>query len=109
LKDQALRDEFYTRLRNYAKTLKIALSSIKFFDETPLSDIDNYKHDVSMFYKLRQSVASRYSDEIDYKKYEAQVQKLIDTHISTDEVTTIVESVNIFERDKFEKELEKAS
>ncbi len=73
------------------------------------SEIDTYKHDLSMFYKLRQAVASRYSDEIDYKKYEAQVQKLIDTHITTDEVTTVVESVNIFEREKFEKELEKAN
>jgi type I restriction enzyme, R subunit len=107
LKDQAIRDEFYTRLRNYAKALKVALSSMKFYDETPVNEIDIYKKDLAMFYKLRQAVASRYSDEIDYKKYEAQVQKLIDTHITTDDVTTIVESVNIFEREKFEKELEK--
>lgn len=107
LKDQALRDEFYTRLRNYGKILKIALSSVRFFDETPAEEIETYKKDLSMFYKLRQAVASRYSDVIDYKKYEAQVQKLIDTHIRTEDVTTIVEAVNIFEKEKFEEELEK--
>jgi type I restriction enzyme R subunit len=58
-----------------------------------------------MFYKLRQSVAARYSDEIDYKKYESQIQKLIDAHIDSDEVKTIVKQVNIFERDEFNKEV----
>lgn len=107
LKDQALRDEFYTRLRNYWKTLKIALSSVVFFDAVSAEEIETYKKDLTMFYKLRQAVASRYSDVIDYKKYEAQVQKLIDTHIRTEDVTTVVEAVNIFEKEKFEKELEK--
>lgn len=110
LSDQAIRDEFYTRLRNYAKTLKIALSSLAFHDRSSQKEIDSYKQDLSMFYKLRKSVASRYSDEIDYKKHEKQIQKLIDTHVTTTAwVTTVVESVNIFEKEKFEKELEKAT
>lgn len=109
LGDQAIRDEFYVRLRNYAKILKIALSSLSFHDNNTVEQIEAYKNDLSMFYKLRKSVASRYSDEIDYKKHEKQIQKLIDTHVSTDWVTTVVESVNIFEREAFDKELEKVS
>jgi type I restriction enzyme R subunit len=58
-----------------------------------------------MFYKLRQSVASRYSDEIDYKKYESQIQNLIDKHIISDEVKTVVEIVNIFEKEQFQKQI----
>ena len=60
-----------------------------------------------MFYKLRQSVAAKYFDEIDYKKYESQIQKLVDAHIDSDEVKTIVKPVNIFERDEFNKEVKK--
>lgn len=107
LRDDAKRDEFYSKLREYGKTLKIALSSLRFHEETDQKLVDKYKNDLLMFYKLRQSVASRYSDEIDYKKYESQIQKLIDTHITSDEVKTIVEPVNIFEREKFQKEIDK--
>ena len=60
-----------------------------------------------MFYNLRQSVAARYSDEIDYKKYESQIQKLIDAHIDSDEVKIIIDQVNIFEREEFNEEINK--
>lgn len=106
LRDQAIRDEFYTRLREYGRTLKVAFSSIVFHQQTDAKLIDTYKDDLAMFYKLRHSVASRFSDEIDYKKYETQIQKLIDTHVTSAEVTTIIESVNIFEKDKFQKEID---
>lgn len=107
LKDEVKRDDFYNKLREYGKTLKVALSSTKFYDEIGDKQVDKYKNDLLMFYKLRQSVAARYSDEIDYKKYEGQIQKLIDAHIDSDEVKTIVDQVNIFERDKFNEEINK--
>ncbi|PID87567.1 restriction endonuclease subunit R [Candidatus Gracilibacteria bacterium] len=107
LRDEEKREDFYNKLREYGKSLKVALSSIEFHNNEDSQLIETYKKDMNMFYKIRQSVASRFSDEIDYKKYEGQIQKLIDTHISTDKVTTIVEEVNIFEREKFNSELEK--
>lgn len=107
LRDNQKRDEFYNKLREYSKTLKIALSSLKFHDETDQKIVDKYKNELLMFYKIRQSVAARYSDEIDYKKYEWQIQNIIDKHITSDVVKTIVEPVNIFEKEKFQNEINK--
>lgn len=107
LRDEEKREDFYNKLREYWKTLKIALSSIDFHNNTDSKTVDKYKNDMLMFYKLRQSVASRYSDEIDYKRYETQIQNLIDKQIISDEVKTVVEMVNIFEKDKFQNELTK--
>lgn len=101
------RQEFYERLTAYAHSLKIALSSIDFHKETPETDIATYKTDLTMFLKLRSAVQERYSDSIDYKKYEGQIQKLIDTHIESGEVKVITELVNIFDKEKFEEEVEK--
>lgn len=108
LKDQRVRDSFYGKLGDFAKTLKIALSSLKFHKETDPKLVDRYKDDLNTFVKLRQAVAARYSDEVDYGKYEGQIQKLIDTHISSDEVNPITELVNIFDRSKFQAEVERA-
>jgi type I restriction enzyme R subunit len=108
LKDEAIRVLFYDKLSAFAKGLKLALSSIQFHKEVEEKVINRYKEDLTMFLKLRLAVIERYSDEIDYKQYEGQIQKLIDTHITTEKIETITELVNIFDKDKFQQEVEKA-
>ena len=106
LKDEAIRVLFYDKLAAFAKGLKLALSSIQFHKEVEEKLINHYKEDLATFLKLRLAVVERYSDEIDYKQYEGQIQKLIDTHITTEKIETITELVNIFDKDKFQLELE---
>lgn len=106
LKDEAIRVLFYDKLAAFAKGLKLALSSIQFHREVEEKVINRYKGDLTMFLKLRLAVVERYSDEIDYKQYEGQIQKLIDIHITTEKIETITELVNIFDKDKFQQEVE---
>lgn len=106
LKDEAIRVLFYDKLAAFAKGLKLALSSIQFHRDVEEKTINRYKEDLTMFLKLRLAVVERYSDEIDYKQYEGQIQKLIDTHITTEKIETITELVNIFDKEKFQQELE---
>ena len=107
LRDEAIRVVFYDKLAAYARLLKLALSAIQFHKDTEEKIINRYKDDLAFFMQLRSAVVQRYSDTIDYKQYEGQIQKLIDTHIQTDEVTTITELVNIFDKEKFQQEVEK--
>lgn len=106
LKDEAIRVLFYDKLAAFAKGLKLALSSIQFHKEVEEKVINRYKEDLAMFLKLRLAVVERYSDAIDYKQYEGQIQKLIDTHITSEKIETITELVNIFDKDKFQQEVE---
>lgn len=107
LRDEAIRANFYDKLAAFAKCFKVALSSIEFHKKIESKVIDKYKEDLAMFLKLRSNVIQRYSDAVDYKQYEGQIQKLIDTHIQTDEVKTITELVNIFDKEKFQAEVDK--
>lgn len=106
LKDEAIRVLFYDKLAAFAKNLKLALSSIQFHKNVEEKTINRYKEDLTMFLKLRLAVLERYSDVINYKQYEGQIQKLIDTHITTEKIETITELVNIFDKDKFQQEVE---
>lgn len=106
LKAEDKRVIFYDKLAAFAKSLKLALSSIQFHNETDDKVINRYKEDLAMFLKLRLAVIERYSDKVDFKQYEGQIQKLIDTHITTERIETITELVNIFDKDRFEEELE---
>lgn len=108
LGDEEIRNNFYEALSKFARTLKLALSTLEFEQNTPEETIKMYRSDVKFFLNLRKSVKTRYSEGIDYKQYEDQVQKLINTHVSADEVIVLTEEpVNIFEKDKFQEEVEK--
>jgi len=108
LSDEARRHRFYDKLSVFLRILKLALSSIEFSNNTPEKQIEKYKKDAQFFLALRVSVKRRYSDELDYKEYEAQVQKLIDKHITTDgDVLKITDLVNIFDKEQRQAELEK--
>jgi type I restriction enzyme R subunit len=109
LADDERRERFYEMLSNYSRTLGIALSTLRFVSTTPVAKVERYKKDLLFFQKLRSSVKRRYAEEIDYKEYEAKVQKLLHAHVSAEEVIQVVEPVNIFEQEKFQEELEKVT
>lgn len=108
LEGKDVRDEFYTRLSRFTRVLKMALSSIHWITDTPQEKIDRYKREVGFFQKLRASVKLRYAEEIDYRDYEKQIQKMLNTYVQADEVIQIVDPVNIFEREAFKAEVGKA-
>ncbi len=107
LSDEEKRHSFYEKLSIFVRLLNLALSSLDFVKITPEKQVDKYKKDAKFFLGLRISVKRRFFDELDYKEYEAQVQKLIDKHITTDgEVLKITELVNIFDKEEREAVME---
>lgn len=105
--DEVLRAQFYDKFTAFARTLAIALSSAKYLEATPQSQIDRYQKDLGFFKNLRHAVKRRYAEAIDYADYEPKIRKLIDTHIGTGEVEQITPLVNIFDEEAFAKEVEK--
>lgn len=107
LKYEDDRDKFYDKLNQYSKVLQLALGNFKFLEETPEKKIVTYKNDLKFFLNLRVSLKSRYAESIDRKEYEAKIQKLIDTYVTSDEIIQVTEPVDIFDTEKFRAEVEK--
>lgn len=99
------RQEFYEALHTFVRSLRVALSTVIFYEQTPERQINTYKADLRFFHNLRISVRQRYAEAIDYKDYEQKVRKLLDSHIKSAEVQHITELVNIFDAKKFEAEV----
>lgn len=106
LADEKVRENFYGRLSDFAKTLAIAMSSEAFITGTPEGRIRAYKADLKRFTNLKAAVKLRYAESIDYRDYEPKIQKLLDTHISANEVLKLNEPVNIFDADAFQQVVE---
>jgi len=106
LADEEKRKLFYDYLSHYARALKLALSSDKSSEVFSEKEISNYKEKMKFYAELRKAVRIRYHEEVDFGKYEKQMQKLLDTFISADEVNQLTKLVNIFD-EEFEAELER--
>jgi type I restriction enzyme R subunit len=107
LTDEAIRVEFYQKFSSFAKCLKMALSSIEFENNTPEKTKELYVRHLKFYTELRNSVVNTYSDSVDFKRYEKQLQKLLDQHVTTEEIIRLTEQVSILDTKKFEEELER--
>ncbi|MGV8078918.1 MAG: type I restriction endonuclease subunit R [Syntrophales bacterium] len=101
LADEALRQEFYQRLAEYARTMGIALSTEAFVMAAEDETLRRYKEDLRRFQNLMAAVRLRYAETVDYRDYETKIKKLLDTHIQAYEVTRLNEPVNIFDEGMF--------
>ncbi|MBL8527281.1 MAG: HsdR family type I site-specific deoxyribonuclease [Burkholderiales bacterium] len=106
LADEKIRENFYDQLSAYARTLAIAMSSEAFITGTPETRLKGYKADLKRFTNLKAAVKLRYAESIDYRDYEPKIQKLLDTHISANEVLKLNEPVNIFDDAAFQQVVE---
>ncbi len=109
LADEAIRDDFYRCLGAYARTLSVALGTVRFLEETPEEKVRKYKDDLRFFEALRRSVRRRYAETIDFGEYEPKIQRLLDRHVGTGEVEIITPLVDIFDRDAFAREVDAAT
>lgn len=108
LGDEALRQDFYARLRSFSRCLHISLSSDKLLDVFDEARIDAMKRDWKQFTELRRSVQLRYQETVDVREFEPKIQKLLDDHVVALPAETIIEVVNINDPDALKAVVEEA-
>lgn len=106
LADEDKRKSFYELLSQFARALKLSLSSDKLEEVFTRVEIETYKKAMKFYSDLRRSVKIRYHEEVNFGKYEKQMQKLLDTFISAKEVNQLTKLVNIFDAE-FDGEIER--
>jgi type I restriction enzyme R subunit len=106
LADEVDRDRFYERLSAFARTLQVAMASASFLERTDQKKVDRYRDDLKYFVDLRVSVARRYAEKVDFGQYQDRIQKLLDVHVKSGDVTVLVEPVSIFDKEAFQREID---
>jgi type I restriction enzyme, R subunit len=107
LQPQDRRDTFYENLKDFAKTLKLALSNPKFHADTPEATKQRYNQDLKSFLKLRDAVKRRYAETVDYSKYEHQIKQMVVKEIRASTYKTFIEPIDIFNIERFDADINK--
>ena len=97
LADDAIRAEFYRRLTEFRRALEVAQASREFIESTPAERLARWRSDALRFEGLRAHVQSRYAEKIDWSDYRKRVQRLLDQHVTSHEVRTIIEPLPVFD------------
>ncbi len=105
LADGEFRERFYRKFSAFNRTMSVAFSSAKFISDTPRARLERYKEDLVFFQKLRARVKLLYAEEIDFRKHEAKVQKLIDSYAASNENLRIAPLAPIFDREAFQAQV----
>ena len=100
LGDETIRHDFYEKLAIFARTLHTAFATVA-VEKIPGEQLERFENDLKFFYRLRDSVRQRYAEQLHFREYEKRIRKLMDTHVSVDEVIEVTEAVNIFDKEAF--------
>lgn len=99
LADEAIRQDFYERLKAFSRCLHISMSSDKLLDVFDDAKIDAMKRDWKQFTELKRSVQLRFQEVVDLKEFEPKIRKLLDDHVVAMPAETIIQLVNINDAD----------
>ena len=99
------RFEFYEKLALYAKLLDLMYSSHDFFEAVGFEEAEKFRKDYIFFKKLKDSVTLRHNDRVDFSKYEDGIRQLLNTYVGAEEVKTIIEPLDIMNKEKMEEQL----
>jgi type I restriction enzyme, R subunit len=106
-----VRAGFYRCLTAFRRTLDVAQVSRDFVEQTPVERLARWRVDAVRFEGLRAHAQSRYAEKIDWNDYKKRVRRLLDQHVTSHEVVTIVEPLPVFDDKALEvaRELQKRS
>ncbi|MEA3249640.1 MAG: HsdR family type I site-specific deoxyribonuclease, partial [Patescibacteria group bacterium] len=104
LNDDAERDEFYEKLRDFVRVFSECLALRDFGRE--FKQVDQYRRELHKFVELRKSASVRYADEVDLSEYRRRLIDILDVYVNAEEVELLTTPVNITDVEKFEQAIE---
>ena len=105
LREYEVRKNYYETLSAFAKRLDFMYSSLELFEAVGFDQAESYRKDYLFFKKLKDSVSLRFNDSVDFSRYEDGIRQLLNTYVNAEDVKTIIEPLDISNKDKMEEQL----
>lgn len=105
LREYEKRVQFYEKLAAFAKRVDFLYTSYDLFKSIGLESAEQYRKDYLFFKKLKDSVSLRFNDRVDFSQYEDGIRRLLNTYVNAEDVRTIIEPLDISNKDKMEEQL----
>lgn len=105
LREFEIRTDFYAKLSSFAKQVDFLYTSYDLFEAVGFSKCEEYRRDYLFFKKLKDSVALRFNDRVDFSQYEDGIRQLLNTYVNAEDAKIVIEPLDILNKDKMEEQL----
>lgn len=105
LREYDVRKDFYEKLSAFAKMVDFMYSSYELFKAVGFEQAEAYRKDYLFFKKLKDSVALRFNDRVDFSRYEDGIRQLLNTYVNAEDAKILIEPLDITNKEKMEEQL----
>ena len=105
LREYDVRKDFYEKLSAFAKMVDFMYSSYELFEAVGFDQAEAYRKDYLFFKKLKDSVALRFNDRVDFSRYEDGIRQLLNTYVNAEDAKILIEPLDITNKEKMEEQL----
>lgn len=106
LRDNPTRVVFNDTMNQFLDVFAECLSLESFGDKFDESEIAKMKMDAKKFQELKKSAALQYGDQVDLRKYQLELIKILDENIRAGEAEILTEEIEITDRNKLHEAIE---
>ena len=105
LREYDVRKDFYEKLSAFAKMVDFMYSSYELFKAVGFEQAEAYRKDYLFFKKLKDSVALRFNDRVDFSRYEDGIRQLLNAYVNAEDAKILIEPLDITNKEKMEEQL----
>lgn len=101
-----IRIQFGDRVNDFIKVFSECLSLREFSEKFDRKTLDLYKNEVKKFLNLKKSAALRYGDQVDLRRYQLELVRILDDNIKAGVAEVLTDEIEITDRAKLNKAIE---
>jgi type I restriction enzyme, R subunit len=106
LRDDPTRVTFNDKMNDFLNVFAECLSLESFGDKLGTDKIEQLKRDAKKFQELKKSAALQYGDQVDLRKYQLELVKILDENIRAGEAEVLTDEIEITDRNKLNEAIE---
>ena len=100
------RELFYNNVNKCIDVFNSCLSLPDFYTKLSPAAISEYKNTLKSYVEIKKATKIAMAEIIDFSKYKNQLKKILDEHLSADEVTVLTKEINISNSKEFNSFIE---
>ena len=100
------RELFYNNVNKCINLFNSCLTLPDFHTKISINDLNEYKDKLKRYVEIKKATKLAMAEIIDFSKYKNQLKKILDEHLSANEVTVLTKEINISNSKEFNSYIE---
>ena len=103
LKSEPTRRIFKDKYTDFLRVYDECMSLREFINKIDINKLHRYRSDLKKFANLKKTAELMYGDQVDFKKYEREIARILDQYVTAGQAEVMTEEIEITDRNKLQE------